>query len=363
MQNHSPLTNHPSPTKGQGAQTNPHNRFHKQSYKVSEDYLDYLVAEGENQKRRTKVIEIHPKTIVNEVKSPDVPMPWSLNPYQGCEHGCTYCYARNSHEYWGYSAGVDFERVVMVKRNAPALLEATLTQKSWKGEVVVLSGNTDCYQPLERKYGVTRQLLEVFWKHKHPVGIITKNALVQRDIDILADMAKKNLTQVILSVTTLDDDLRSKMEPRTASVQKRLETIEALSSAGIPVSVMMAPIIPGLNAHEVFNVLKAVKKAGARDAHYTMVRLNGQIADIFTAWVRQTYPDRADRVLNQIRSVHEGSLKDNAFGRRMRGSGQVAQHIKDTFGLARQKVFGMPDRLVLNQELFRQCREPQLRLF
>ncbi|MEQ9187658.1 MAG: PA0069 family radical SAM protein [Cryomorphaceae bacterium] len=348
---------------GQGAQTNPHNRFHRQSYEVSDAFLDYLVAEGEEQKRKTKVIEIHPKTIVNAVKSPDVPMQWSLNPYQGCEHGCTYCYARNSHEYWGYSAGIDFERVLLVKRNAPALLEATLKQRSWKGDPVVLSGNTDCYQPIERQFGITRKLLEVFWKFKHPVGIITKNALVQRDIDLLGPMAEKNLAHVVLSITTLDDDLRRKMEPRTASVKKRLETVEALSAAGIPVTVMMAPIVPGLNAHEIFNLLKAVKKAGARDVSYTLVRLNGQVADIFSDWVRQTFPDRAERVLNQIRSVHGGSLQANAFGRRMRGSGKVALHIKDTFSLARQRVFGMPDKLQLNRELYQQYRVPQLRLF
>lgn len=353
----------PQPTTGQGAQLNPHNRFHAHRSEVNDEYLDYLVAEGEDQKRKTKIIEIHPKTIVNEVKSPDVRMNWSLNPYQGCEHGCVYCYARNSHEYWGYSAGVDFERVLLVKRNAPALLDATLKQKSWKGEPIVLSGNTDCYQPIERNFGITRKLIEVFWKHRHPMGIITKNALVQRDLDLLAPMAQKNLVHVVVSVTSLDESLRQNLEPRTASIRKRLETIEALSSAGIPVTVMMAPIIPGLNSHEIFDVLSAVKQAGAREAAYTMVRLNGQIADIFKNWITQTYPDKADKVLNQIKEVHVGSLRDKQFGRRMKGSGKVAQHIKETFSLARQKVFGMPDRLVLNQDLFHEMRWPQLRLF
>ena len=274
--------------KGQGAQANPHNRFFAQRSEVDEAFLDYLVAEGEDRTQRTKVIDIHPKTIVNEVKSPDVHMDWSLNPYQGCEHGCTYCYARNSHEYWGYSAGVDFERVLLVKRTAPALLDATFRQKSWEGKPIVLSGNTDCYQPIERKFGITRALLKVFQAHKHPLGIITKNALVQRDLDILAPMAARQLVQVVISVTSLDDDLRRKMEPRTASVKKRIETIRALSEAGVPVSVMMAPIIPGLNSHEVFDLLKAVKEAGARDAHYTTVRLNGQIAGIFTDWIKKT---------------------------------------------------------------------------
>lgn len=349
--------------KGQGAQINPHNRFHAQQLEMNEEYLDYLVAEGEMDKPKTKTIEIHPKTIVNEVKSPDVGMNWSLNPYQGCEHGCTYCYARNTHEYWGYSAGVDFERVIMVKKNAPALLAATLEQKSWKGEPIVLSGNTDCYQPIERRMQITRTLLKVFKEYQHPVGIITKNALVQRDIDLLAPMARKNLAHVVVSITTLDDDLRKKMEPRTASIQKRLETVRYLSQAGVSVTVMMAPIVPGLNSHDIFDLVKAVKLAGARDVHFTMVRLNGHIGDIFSEWINKTYPDRAEKVLSLIKGVHNGSLRDNRFGKRMKGTGKVAENIRDAFLLARQRNFGMPDRLKLNSELFLQKRQPQLKLF
>ena len=188
-----------------------------------------------------------------------------MNPYQGCEHGCTYCYARNSHEYWGYSAGVDFERVILVKKNAPEILDQTLKKKSWKASPIVLSGNTDCYQPIERKLGITRACIEVMLKHQHPMGIITKNALVQRDVDLLQQLAQMQLAQVVVSITTLNEDLRQKMEPRTASIKKRLETVEVLSAAGIPVTVLMAPIVPGLNSHEVFELLKASKQAGARD--------------------------------------------------------------------------------------------------
>ncbi len=348
---------------GQGAQTNPHNRFFQHRYETEDDFLNYLVAEGEEEKVKVKTIPIHPKTIVNEVKSPDVGMSWSLNPYQGCEHGCVYCYARNSHEYWGYSAGVDFERTLLVKKEAPVLLDAMLRQKSWQGEPIVLSGNTDCYQPIERKFAITRQLIEVFAKHEHPMGIITKNALVQRDIDILAPMAKRGLVQVVLSVTTLDEDLRRKLEPRTASIHKRLETVHALSSAGIPVKVMMAPIIPGLNSHEIFQVLKAVKSAGAYDAGFTMVRLNGQIAEIFSEWLRSTYPDRAEKVLGQIKQLHGGKLNDSRFGTRMRGDGKIAEQLRDSFRLARQRVFGMPDKVQLDSSFYLARKQPQLKLF
>jgi DNA repair photolyase len=350
-------------TSGQGAQSSPHNRFQQHQQITDSAYINYLVAEGEAEAVKTKSLEVFPKTIVNAVKSPDVPLPWSLNPYQGCEHGCAYCYARNSHEYWGYSAGVDFERVLLVKRNAHQLLEATLKQPSWKGEAIMLSGNTDCYQPIERKFELTRKLLEVFVRYQHPVGIITKNALIQRDLDLLSNLAKKNLVTVTISITTLNETLRRNMEPRTASIKKRLETIEVLASAGIPVNVMMAPIIPGLNSHEIFQVLRAAKNAGATNAAYTMVRLNGHLANIFSDWLEATYPDRTSRVLNNIRNTHAGTLHDNQFGRRMKGSGAIAQQIKESFRIAKQKCFGMPDNVVLNSQLFLQLKQPQLKLF
>jgi len=327
------------------------------------EFLNYLVAEGEEHRAKVKLIKVHPKTIVNQVKSPDVGMEWSLNPYQGCEHGCVYCYARNSHEYWGYSAGVDFERILLVKENAPLLLEATLNQRSWSGTPIVVSGNTDCYQPIERDLGITRKLIETFLRYRHPMGIITKNALIQRDIDLLSEMARRKLSHVVLSITTLQEELRRKLEPRTASIYKRLETVQALSSAGIPVTVMMAPIIPGLNSHEIFDLLKAAKRSGARDAHFTMVRLNGQIADIFGDWLQVHYPDRADKVLHQIAQVHGGNLKDSRFGKRMKGEGRIAEQIRDNFRLARQRTFGIPDRLQLDSSAYQALKQPQLRLF
>lgn len=349
--------------KGQGAQVNPHNRFFQQEKITDGEYLDYLVGEGEDLNTRTRYIEVFPKTIVNKVPSPDVGMKWSLNSYQGCEHGCTYCYARNTHEYWGYSAGTDFERVILVKKNAPDLLAQKLRSKAWKADTIVMSGNTDCYQPVERKLEITRAMLDTFWRYRHPVGIITKNALIQRDLDIIEKLQSERLIMVVVSLTTLDDELRRLMEPRTASVKRRLDTISALSSIGVPVMVMVAPMIPGLNSHEVFDLLKAAKDAGAVDAGYTMVRLNGQIGDIFTDWIKRTYPDRASKVLNHISGAHGGSLNDSRYGTRMRGEGNMAKQIADTFKLAKRMLFRDPVDMQLNTQLHAQYKHGQLNLF
>lgn len=349
--------------KGQGAQINPHNKFNAHTTERESSYQNYLQQEGEEDVTKLEAIETFPKTIVNKVPSPDIPMDWSLNPYQGCEHGCAYCYARVTHEFWGYSAGVDFERKILVKKNAAKLLEARLSSKSWEPSPIVLSGNTDCYQPLERKLEITRECLEVFLKYKHPVGIITKNALIQRDLDIIKELQELNLIQVVVSVTTLDDNLRRVMEPRTASVKRRLQTIEKLSKLGVPVTVNMAPIIPGLNSHEVFDLLAQVKNAGAIDANYTMIRLNGPIADVFKDWIQRYFPDRAEKVINQITSVHNGSLGNSLFGKRMRGSGRIAEHIDTTFKLARKNTFGTVPKIKLDTTKFRKYSKGQLELF
>lgn len=350
-------------TKGQGAQLNPHNKYLIQSQEIEAEYLEHLRRENELIPEKTRYIDVHPKSLVSKVSSPDVPMNWSANPYQGCEHGCTYCYARNTHEYWGYSAGVDFERTILVKKNAPELLRQHLNKKSWKAEPIVLSGNTDCYQPAEQKFKITRELLEVFWEFKHPVGIISKNALMLRDSDIIEKLSSENLIQIVLSVTTLDEDLRRKMEPRTATSKQRLRAINELSGIGVPVSVMMAPIIPGLNSHEIFDVLEAVKSAGARNAHYTMVRLNGQIADIFSDWIEKSFPERAEKVLNHIKGAHDGKLNDSNFGRRMRGDGKMAEQIAQTFKLARKKIFRETQPIELNHVSYTKRQNPQLTLF
>lgn len=350
--------------KGRGAQANVDNKFSAHSYETVDDFLNYCAAEGEEAfSSKTTFIDTFPKTIVNKVTSPDVRMDYSLNPYQGCEHGCVYCYARNSHEYWGYSAGLDFEQKILVKKNAVQLLEKKLQSKNWKVAPVVLSGNTDCYQPIEKKLEITRELLKVFLKHKHPVGIITKNALVQRDIDILSELAKDDLVRVNLSITSLEEETRRLLEPRTASIKKRLETIEKLTKAGIPVHVMMAPIIPGINSHEILPLVKEIAERGALGVGYTMVRLNGAIAGIFENWIRKAMPDRADKVLHLIESCHEGNLNDSVYVRRMRGSGNIAEQVEQQFVIARKRYLSGRKFPEMNCSLFEQHRPGQLSLF
>ncbi len=245
--------------KGRGAQHNSRNKFQELHSEMRDDFLEYCWKEGElADKNKTEYLPIFPKTIVNKVTSPDVGMSYSMNPYQGCEHGCIYCYARNTHEFWGYSAGLDFERKILIKENAPQLLEEKFKSKQWKAETIVLSGNTDCYQPAEKKFEITRACLKVFLKYKHPVGIITKNTMILRDLDLLRELAKDSLIGVNISVTSLSEETRRLLEPRTATIAKRLETIKILSENNIPVNAMLAPIIPGINSHELLQLARAV---------------------------------------------------------------------------------------------------------
>ncbi len=349
--------------RGRGAQINPASRF--EQLQRDEQPVDWaLVAdEWEEEDLRTEYLETHPKTILNKVESADIPLEWSMNPYQGCEHGCIYCYARNTHPYWGFSAGLDFERKILVKRNAAALLEHELKKKNWRAAPVMFAGNTDVYQPAERKFGITRACLEVFWKYRHPVGIITKNSMVLRDLDIIQQLASENLVHVAISITTLDDDLRQFLEPRTASIPQRLRTVETLSKAGVPVFVMMAPVIPGLNDHEIIPLVKTVAGLGALGVGHTMVRLNGDVAVLFEDWIRRTMPDRADRVLNRIRDVHGGQLSAYRSGARMRGEGNIADVIHQQFRVAKERY--MKDRKMpgFNLDLHYSYKSAQLRLF
>lgn len=349
--------------RGRGAQINPASRYER--LQRDEQPLDWaLVADDwEEDDLRTEYLETHPKTILNKVESADIPLEWSMNPYQGCEHGCIYCYARNTHPYWGYSAGLDFERKILVKRNAAALLEHELKKKNWRAAPVMFAGNTDVYQPAERKFLITRACLEVFWKYRHPVGVITKNSLVLRDIDLLQQLASENLVHVAISITTLQDDLRQFLEPRTATIQQRLRTVETLTKAGVPVFVMMAPIIPGLNDHEIISLVKTVADLGALGVGHTMVRLNGDVAILFEDWIRRTMPDRADRVLNRIRDVHGGQLSDFRSGTRMRGEGNIADVIHQQFRVAKEKY--MKDRKMpgFNLDLHEGYKSSQLKLF
>jgi DNA repair photolyase len=345
--------------KGRGAQFNPHNRFEQKDYvKQHDEGID----DWEDQPQKTTFIIGHPKSIVNKVDSPDLGMAYSLNPYQGCEHGCTYCYARNSHEYWGFSAGLDFERKIIVKTDAPKLFKKFLEKKSWDASTISISGNTDCYQPAERKYRITRQLLEIALEYKQPIGMITKNALILRDTDILVEMAKLNLISAYMSINSLNEDLRSKMEPRTATSKQRLKVIEELSKAGIPMGVVVAPLVPGLSDHEIPSILKAAANAGAKSAGYTIVRLNGAIAGIFEDWLRKNYPDRFEKVWHSIQSCHAGKVNDSRFGDRMRGDGNIAQMISDNFKLHCRLNHLNETRIELNSSLFK-VPKIQLSLF
>ncbi|MDB5061385.1 MAG: radical protein [Mucilaginibacter sp.] len=317
--------------KGRGAQVNTHNKFLKNKY-----VLDHIEGIDEQllENTATQLFEENPKKIVSESNSPDLSHMYSINPYQGCEHGCIYCYARNSHEYYGFSAGLDFERKIIVKRNAPELLETYFNKKGYEPVPIILSGNTDCYQPIERKLKITRALLQVFLKYKNPVSIITKNNVVLRDIDILSEMARMNLAHVNISITSLNEQLRQKLEPRTVTATGRLAVIQRLTESGIPVRVMVAPIIPGLNSEEIPNIIKAAADRGAVSAGFTIVRLNGSIAEIFTDWVHKAFPDRAEKVLNMIKACHAGKLNDSNYGRRMSGEGHVAQSIHQLYRMA-----------------------------
>ncbi|MCH7523448.1 MAG: PA0069 family radical SAM protein [Bacteroidetes bacterium] len=350
--------------KGRGAQRNVHNRFFELSHEIRDDFLEYCQKEGEEpDKNKTLYLDVFPKTIVNKVTSPDVGMMYSMNPYQGCEHGCVYCYARNTHEFWGYSAGLDFERRILIKKEAPRLLEELLKKKSWKAHPIVLSGNTDCYQPAEKQYKITRQCLKVFLKYRHPVAIITKNALILRDLDILKELTKDNLIGVNISITTLSENTRRILEPRTATIKKRLETVKILSDNGIPVNVMLAPIIPSINSHEILPMAKAASDYGAISIGYTIVRLNGAIGQIFTDWIHKTMPDRADKVLHQIAECHGGNLNDSRYGTRMRGEGKIAEQIHALMRLAKLKYFKNKSMPKLNAQLHQEYKIGQLKLF
>ncbi|HEY0299575.1 MAG TPA: PA0069 family radical SAM protein [Arachidicoccus sp.] len=346
--------------KGRGAQFNPHNQYLKDEYKKE---FPEVIDDWEDEDSKTTFLYGDAKTLVNKVDSPDVGMSYSANPYQGCEHGCIYCYARNSHQYWGFSAGLDFERKIVVKKNAPELFKKFIAKKGWDAHTISVSGNTDCYQPAERKFKLTRQILEIALQYRQPIGMITKNSLVIRDADILSDMAKLNLCCVFVSINSLNENLRSKMEPRTTTAKQRLKIVETLAKQNIPVGVMIAPIIPGLNDSEISSVVKIISEHGAKFAGYTVVRLNGQLADIFEDWLRKNFPDRADKVWHSIQDCHHGKVNDSDFGHRMHGSGNFAKLIKDTFKLNCNKYGLNKEKLALNSELFIRPGVHQLNLF
>jgi len=323
---------------GRGSQLDPPNRFgglrpvaDLEQVEHDEEYLREL------ERPQTEFLPDTSRSIVSENNSPDVGFRYSLNPYRGCEHGCAYCYARPYHEYLGLNAGLDFETKIFVKERAPELFRDWLGRDSWRPEPIAFSGVTDCYQPAERQFGLTRSCLEVARESWQPITIVTKNALVTRDLDILGEMATRRIVHVAISVTTLDEALARRMEPRTSTPSARLRTIERLSEAGVPVRVMVAPVIPGLNDHEIPAILQAARKAGAWFASYVLLRLPLTVRPIFLEWLRRVEPSRSDRVESLIRTTREGDLNSSEFGVRMCGSGPLAEQIRRLFAVSHRR--------------------------
>jgi len=313
-----------SALKGRGAIGNPTNRF--ETLEVERD------PEVQGPDRiETELLRDTSKSVIAYNDSPDVGFNASVNPYRGCEHGCVYCYARPFHEYLGFSAGLDFESRILVKEDAPELLRKELASPKWKPQTLAMSGVTDCYQPAERRLEITRRCLEVLAEFRNPVGIITKNELVTRDIDILLRLHEHQAAMVMISVTTLDGDVARVMEPRASHPRERLKAIERLAAAGIPVGVMVAPVVPAITDHEMPKILEAAAAAGARTAGYVVMRLPGAVAGLFERWLEEHFPDRKDKVLNRVRELRGGQLYDPRFGNRMRGEGLFADQIRATF--------------------------------
>ncbi len=346
--------------RGRGTAANPPNRFQPLSIAPDDDaQLDPADAPSP----QTVFLRDTARSIIAHNDSPDVGFEHSINPYRGCEHGCVYCYARPTHEWLGFSAGLDFETKIMVKEAAPDLLREALSARSYTPKTLSISGVTDCYQPVERKLQLTRRCLQVLAEFRNPCGLITKNALITRDADVLKEMAAWGGTVAILSVTTLDADVARKMEPRTSAPARRLAAIDALAKAGVPVGVMIAPVVPGLTDHEMPQILKAAADAGAVFAGYVPLRLPFGVKDLFADWLARHFPDRRDKVLNRVRDLRGGKLNDSNFNTRMKGFGVWADQFETMFKLARRKA-GLdnpyPD---LSVDHFRKPAGPQMTLW
>jgi DNA repair photolyase len=354
-------------TKGRGTSLRPPNRF--ESTRLEDDFEQLAADEAYFaglRKVSTQYLPDATQSILTQNNSPDIPFRYSINPYRGCAHGCAYCYARPGHEYLGMNAGLDFESKILVKEDAPRLLRKELNRPGWSPEeTIAISGVTDCYQPAERRFRITRGLLEVLLEARQPCGIITKNVLVLRDLDLLAKLAELRLVHVLVSITTLDAELARSMEPRTATPEARLRAVRELTAAGVPVGVMMAPIVPGLTDDEIPGVLTAAAEAGARSAGWQMLRLPLAVEPIFRDWLARHYPLKQQRVEGLIRGMRDGKLSDSQFGRRMRGTGPYAQQIAATFNVFKKKLAldrGLPE---LDGSQFRPPAQPsgQMALF
>lgn len=351
---------------GRGAQISPGNRFERIHVEPTYEQMEHDEEFLEEQRRhRTEYYVDDTQSIVTKNDSPDVSFNYSLNSYRGCAHGCAYCYARPTHEYLGLSAGLDFETKIFVKERAPELLRDFLSKPSWQPEPIMMSGATDCYQPAERHFQLTRRCLEVALRARQPITIVTKNALVTRDVDILGEMASMKLVSVALSITSLDQALTRLLEPRTSAPAARLRAVSELSKAGVPVTVLMAPLIPGLTDDEMGAILAAAAEHGATGAGYTMLRLPLTVKPIFMDWLEQNAPLKKQRVENAIRAVRQGGLNDAEFGVRMSGSGIMADQIQSLFGMLKKKYKLDQRRPPLDCSLFEPPEAPsgQMRLF
>ena len=321
-----------------GSHLDPPNRFetiHAEAHLDDVAWDDEYLRSISN--RKIEYLDDASKSIVSENKSPDIPFRYSINPYRGCAHGCSYCYARNSHEYLGFNAGLDFETKIVVKREASKLLREFLARDTYAPEPIVFSGVTDCYQPAERQFRLTRQCLEVALECRQPIGIVTKNALVVRDLDLLTQLAQQNLAKVFVSINSLDAALARDMEPRTSTPEARLRSVRLLAQAGVPVGVMVSPIIPGLNDNEIPDVLKAAQQAGAKSASYILLRLPITVEPVFLEWLERTQPTKFEKVVGLIRQTRAGELNNSDWGERMKGRGPIAEQIRGLFRLFARK--------------------------
>ncbi|MGQ5200160.1 PA0069 family radical SAM protein [Brucella abortus] len=348
--------------RGRGAGINPSGRFEPT---VRQEFDDGWATLEELPAFKTDVQIEKPRTIITRNDSPDISFDRSINPYRGCEHGCIYCFARPTHSYMGLSAGLDFETRLFAKPDAPRLLERELARPGYQPKTIAIGTNTDPYQPVEKKWRIMREILEVLEAANHPVGIVTKSALVVRDIDILRRMAEKGLAKVALSVTTLDAHLARTMEPRASTPSLRLQAIRRLTDAGIPASVMMGPVIPGINDHEIERILDAAYAQGAREAGYVLLRLPLEVAPLFKDWLLRNYPDRYRHVMSLVRSMRDGKDYDAEWGKRMRGTGPYAWQIGRRFEIAARKLGFNTQRLRLRTDLFEPIQKggKQLSLF
>jgi DNA repair photolyase len=346
------------PLLGRGALSNPANRFEPLQYE-----RDPELDPSEEESVETRYFVDPARTIIARNDSPDVSFETSLNPYRGCEHGCVYCFARPTHEYLGLSSGVDFETKIFVKQDAPELLVRELSSKRWHPQTIAVSGVTDCYQPIERRLELTRRCLRVLADFRNPTSVITKNHLVTRDADILAELAHFNAANAFISVTTLDPIVARAMEPRASTPALRLDAIRKLSEAGVPTGVMIAPVIPGLTDHEMPAILEAAYEAGARSAGFVALRLPHAVKELFADWLGRYFPDRKEKVLNRLRDLHDGKLYDSSYGSRMRGHGAFADQMETMFDIATRRLKMNEQRFPLSASSFRNIAARQLDLF